>query len=180
MINESAISLEQIAMKLYKTLWVVLLSLNMGQVLALDEGIEVPDCVMKSFDASDAQVDLKDLRGKVVYVDFWASWCGPCAKSFPFMNQLHRNLKERGLEVVAVNVDEQIADAEDFLSKQPAEFRIALDSQQACAKTFDVQAMPSTYLVDRKGVIRHVHMGFRATDTDNLQSQVDQLLSETP
>ncbi|MDP2180386.1 TlpA family protein disulfide reductase [Methylicorpusculum sp.] len=167
-------------MKLHKTLWMVLLSLTMGQVWALDEGVDVPECVMQPFDASDGQVDLKALRGKVVYVDFWASWCGPCAKSFPFMNQLHRNLKERGLEVVAVNVDEQLADAEEFLVKQPAEFRIALDSQQACAKTFDVQAMPSTYLVDRKGVIRYVHMGFRATDADNLRSQVEQLLSETP
>jgi thiol-disulfide isomerase/thioredoxin len=168
-------------MKLRKTRWLfVCLSLNMGQALALNEGVDVPECVMQSFDASDGQVDLKALRGKVVYVDFWASWCGPCAKSFPFMNQLHRNLKERGLEVVAVNVDEQLADAEEFLIKQPAEFRIALDSQQACAKTFDVQAMPSTYLVDRKGVIRYVHMGFRATDADNLRSQVEQLLSETP
>lgn len=168
-------------MKLHKLLFCCALSvLSIKQASALNEGVEVPACNMKSFGNSNAAVDLNGLRGQVVYIDFWASWCGPCAKSFPFMNKLHGNFKDSGLKIVAVNVDEQLADAEAFLNQQPAAFPVALDSEQACAKNFDVQAMPSTYLVDRKGKVRYIHMGFRSSEAESLQSQVEQLLSESP
>lgn len=168
-------------MKLHKLLFCIALSIiSLEQALALNEGAEAPACNMKTLGNSNVLLDLKDLRGQVVYVDFWASWCGPCAKSFPFMNKLHGDFKDSGLKIVAINVDEQVADAEAFLNQQPAAFSVALDSEQACAKNFDVQAMPSTYLVDRKGLVRHVHMGFRGSEAESLQSQVEQLLSESP
>lgn len=168
-------------MKLHKLLFCLALSvLSIKQALAFNEGVEVPACNMKTFDNANAAVDLSALRGQVVYIDFWASWCGPCAKSFPFMNKLHANFKDSGLKIVAVNVDEQTADAEAFLRQQPAEFSIALDADQACARSFDVQAMPSTYLVDRKGRVRYIHMGFRGSEAESLQTQVEQLLSESP
>lgn len=168
-------------MKFHQLLFCVALSvLNIEQAQALNEGVDAPSCNIKTLGNSNALVDLSRLRGQVIYVDFWASWCGPCAKSFPYMNTLHANFKDSGLKIVAVNVDEQVADAEAFLREQPAEFSIALDADQACAKSFDVQAMPSTYLVDRKGKVRYIHLGFRGSEAETLQSQVRQLLSESP
>lgn len=168
-------------MKFHQLLFCGALSvLNMENAQALNEGSDVPACSIASLGNSDAVIELSQLRGQVVYVDFWASWCGPCAKSFPFMNTLHASFKDHGLKIIAVNVDEQVADAEAFLRQQPAEFSIALDAEQMCAKSFDVQAMPSTYLVDRKGKVRYVHMGFRSSEAENLESQVKRLLSESP
>lgn len=168
-------------MKLTKTFGMLLLfSASVAPVVALDAGVAVPVCAMKSLNNPNTSIDLQALRGQVVYLDFWASWCGPCAKSFPFMNRLHNKFKEHGLRIVAVNVDEQQSDAEGFLTQQPASFPIAADSEQSCAKAFDVQAMPSTYLIDRKGVVRQVHLGFRGSEAETLQTQVEALLAESP
>jgi peroxiredoxin len=126
------------------------------------------------------QFDLHELRGKVVYLDFWASWCTPCAKSFRFLNELDGDLKARGLQVVGINLDEIPEDATGFLTKHPARFTLAADRDFECAKAFDVQAMPSSYLVDRKGMVRHVHLGFRAGESGELRGLVEQLLAEQP
>lgn len=122
--------------------------------------------------------DLKQYLGKVVYVDFWASWCVPCAKSFVFMNKLDHDLKERGLQVIAVNLDEVPEEAKAFLTNHPANFTVTVDEQGKCAKDFQVEAMPSSYLIDRHGIIRHVHLGYREDDAKELRVQVEQLLAE--
>ncbi|MEI6269422.1 MAG: TlpA disulfide reductase family protein [Methylococcaceae bacterium] len=140
---------------------------------------ETPNCALTSL--NDTQpLNLQQFRGKVVYVDFWASWCGPCAQSFPFMNDLDRDLKDQGLQVIGVNLDENIDEAKQFLDKRPASFITAVDAEQQCAKNFDVKAMPSSYLIDRKGVIRHVHLGFRPGEAEEFRILVEQLLAEKP
>ena len=128
----------------------------------------MPDCALTSL-ADKQPFNLQQFKGKVIYVDFWASWCGPCAKSFPFMNELSRDLKDKGLQVIGVNLDEASADAQNFLVKYPANFVIAADTNEQCAKDFGVQAMPSTYLVDRNGTVRHVHLGFRPGEAKELE-----------
>jgi thiol-disulfide isomerase/thioredoxin len=144
---------------------------------AVEQGDNIPDCQLKNF--SDAKVfSLKQGQGKVQYIDFWASWCGPCAKSFPFLNTLHTELKERGLQITAINLDENILDAKEFLAKFPANFAIASDSQEQCAKLFDVQGMPSSYVIDRKGFVRAVHLGFKAGKAEELKMLITQLLAE--
>jgi len=142
-------------------------------------GKEVPDCALTAI--SDAQsYGLKQFHGKVLYVDFWSSWCGPCAQSFAFLNELNRDLKDRGLQVIAVNLDEVPEDVKAFLAQHPADFTVVTDASQQCAKDFDVKAMPSSYLIDRNGVIRHVHLGFRPEEAKDFRALTEQLLAESP
>jgi len=149
-----------------------------NDVMAVDVKDSIPACSFNRLEKEISSLDLKQFSGKVIYLDFWASWCGPCIKSFPYMNFLHRSFENQGLNVVAVNMDENIDDASEFLEKIPAEFSILRDAEQQCAKAFDVKAMPSSYLIDRKGVVRHVHLGFREGETEELQALIEQLLAE--
>lgn len=123
-------------------------------------------------------LELNELKGKVIYVDFWASWCPPCIKSFPFLNQLEAELKNEGLHVIGVNLDEKLTDAQEFLEKFPVNFSIAADPNKQCAKEFDVMAMPTSYLIDRQGNIRHIHKGFRPDESKQLRTLVTELLLE--
>ncbi len=153
-------------------------ALTLGPIqtlLAAELGDPIPDCALTG-DAAGYR--LKQFQGKVLYVDFWASWCDHCAKSFPFMNNLDREFKDQGLQIIGVNVDENPADAQDFLAKFPADFIVAADTQGQCATSFGVKAMPSSYLIDRKGRIHHIHLGFRTEDAEELKALVAQLLAE--
>ncbi|MBY0482920.1 TlpA disulfide reductase family protein [Nitrosomonas sp.] len=138
-----------------------------------------PSCVLTTLDGSPAH-NLQELKGEVVYVDFWASWCPPCVKSFSFLNQLDHDLKDKGLHVIGVNLDEKIKDAQEFLAKYPANFSIVADSNKECAKVFEVMAMPTSYVIDRKGTIRHIHQGFRPGETEELRALITQLVMEHP
>jgi peroxiredoxin len=140
-------------------------------------GRTAPDCKLRPLGAQPP-VDLRALRGKVVYVDFWASWCRPCTQSFPFLNALDRDLRARGLEVLGINVDEREADARAFLARYPASFRLGADPSGECPRAFEVAAMPSSYLVDRKGVVRAVHLGFRPGQAPKLRQALEALLAE--
>lgn len=122
---------------------------------------------------------LKSLKGKVVLVDFWASWCSPCLSSFPWMDELQKRHAGQGLVVVAVNLDQERALAESFLRKTAPQFRIEFDTQGTLAKQFDVKAMPTSFLVDRKGRIRVRHQGFREAQRAERETQIRQLLEES-
>ena len=145
--------------------------------LAVEVGQPMPKCTVSAI-GENQNLDLNQYKGKVLYVDFWASWCGPCAKSFPFMNELHQQLKDQGLQIVGVNLDENTDDAKAFLAKYPASFTVMADVSKQCAKDFDVKAMPSSYVIDRKGVVQHVHLGFRPSEAKELRSVVEKLLNE--
>lgn len=142
-----------------------------------DERRSAPSCDLAQM-GTEERYDLQQFHGKVVYVDFWASWCGPCTKSFPFMNQLDRDLKGKGLEVLGINLDENREDASAFLAKHPAQFRVVADVGKNCPKDFGVQGMPASYLVDRQGVIRWMHLGFRPGDAKQIRMQIERLLNE--
>lgn len=148
------------------------------QVAAVAVNDAAPNCALNTINSKQA-LHLSDYRGKVVYVDFWASWCGSCAKSFPFLNELHQQLHARGVEIIGVNLDETPADADAFLAKYPANFTIATDNNQQCAQDFAVQAMPSSYIIDQKGQIHHVHLGFKEGEAGELQALVEKLLTTT-
>jgi thiol-disulfide isomerase/thioredoxin len=142
---------------------------------ALALGDAMPTCVLSSFDGGQP-VQIEQFKGKVVYVDFWASWCGPCAKSFPFLNQLDTDFKAKGLQILGVNLDEEKSAAQDFLAQFPASFAIVTDSAGQCAKNFAVQGMPSSYLIDQKGYIQHVHLGFRPSEAEEIRALIQQLI----
>ena len=138
-----------------------------------------PSCALTTLDGKPAH-DLQELKGKVVYVDFWASWCPPCVKSFPFLNELNHDLKDKGLQVIGVNLDEKVTDAQEFIAKHPVDFAIVADASKQCAKGFEVMAMPTSYLIDRKGNIRHIHQGFRPGESEKLRALITQLVMEHP
>jgi peroxiredoxin len=145
----------------------------------MQPGRPAPDCKLSALGEA-AEKQLSQYRGKVVYLDFWASWCGPCAQSFPFMNKLHKDFSGKGLQIVGVDLDEDPADAQGFLTKTPAQFTILADASGECPQRFEVKAMPSTYLIDRSGVVRQIHLGFKSSESTQLRQQVEALLEEAP
>ena len=120
---------------------------------------------------------LADLRGRVVYVDFWASWCAPCRRSFPWMNAMQQRYADRGLTIIAVNVDRRRADAERFLQINTARFAVVYDEQGATPQAYSVKGMPSSYLIDARGTVVDVELGFRDDRKDAIEDQIRSLLS---
>ena len=114
--------------------------------------------------------------GRWLYVDFWASWCAPCKRSFPWMNAMHSKYGARGLEIVAVNVDQRRGDADRFLKSTPAQFASAFYPAGDTPKRFNVKAMPSAYLIDPQGRVRLVHRGFNDGDADALEREIAKLV----
>jgi thiol-disulfide isomerase/thioredoxin len=123
---------------------------------------------------------LADLQGKVVYVDFWASWCVPCRASMPALDALYRKHREVGFMVVGVNKDVGGADAMRFLRRVPVSFPLVTDASDVLARQFAVKAMPSGYLIDRRGVVRQVHRGFTEETATALAREVERLLEDRP
>lgn len=126
--------------------------------------------------ASAPSLDLTAYRGRVVVVDFWASWCKPCRESIPWLNRMHRELGDRGLVVIGVNVDANRADAERFLRDVPIDFEVVYDAGGVLATRFEVPAMPSTFVFDRSGKLVQTHVGFRTTKRDARESELMKLL----
>lgn len=120
----------------------------------------------------------EDLTGKVVLLDFWASWCEPCRHSFPWMAELQRRYADEGLIVVAVNLDQDRRLAEHFLAATPAAFRIEYDPAGTIATQFGVSAMPMSFLIDRTGRVRARHVGFREAQRPEREASLLKLLEE--
>jgi thiol-disulfide isomerase/thioredoxin len=119
-----------------------------------------------------------NIKGKVVYLDFWASWCAPCKASFPVLNRWQQQFGQKGFIVLGVSVDESVADMHRFLEKTPASFPIVRDASHKLVSVAAVNSMPTSFLVDRKGIIRHVHNGFREKDEAALVAQITGLLAQ--
>jgi thiol-disulfide isomerase/thioredoxin len=123
--------------------------------------------------------DMASLAGRVVYVDFWASWCAPCRKTLPAFDQLHQRYDERGFTVLGVNLDRRRAEALRMLSRIPVGFPMVFDPEGEWARVYDPPGMPSGYLVDRRGVVRYRHVGYSETDLPDLIKKIEKLLEET-
>ncbi len=121
---------------------------------------------------------LSDLKGKVVYLDFWASWCKPCRHSFVWMNQLQQEYGDQGLVVLAINLDAETEQANAFLASHPAQFHIQFDPQGRIAERYQLLGMPSSYLIDTDGNLRHIHQGFFTDKQPLYHQQIKTLLGE--
>ncbi len=124
-----------------------------------------------------SSVHLTDLRGKVVYLDFWASWCGPCKQSFPWMNELQSRYGKQGLTILAVDVDVHSEDARAFLAELPPRFRVAFDTQGVTPKQYAIRGMPTSVLIGPDGKVLLVHNGFRTDEAAAVEASIQQALS---
>jgi peroxiredoxin len=130
-------------------------------------------------DGTQKQVKLSDYRGQIVYLDFWASWCQPCRKSFTWMNKMQSLYGKEGFKVIAINLDESRQKADLFLQQIPANFDVAFDPRGNTAETYNVKAMPSSYLIDKNGNVIHANLGFRGKDEEKLESKIRDLIRQS-
>ena len=128
--------------------------------------------------AISGDFDLANLRGKVVYLDFWASWCKPCKKSFPWMTEMKEKYVEQGLEVVAINLDKDRSLADTFLKEFNVNFIVAFDGEGDTAERYKLRGMPSSYLIGRDGNLYASHIGFREKDNAKMEEAIQQLLQQ--
>lgn len=125
------------------------------------------------------EAKLPATAGKVVLVDFWASWCAPCKASFPVLNRLQSQYGAKGLVVVGVSVDEEAAKYKEFAAKKAASFALVHDSAHKAAEAFSIATMPTSFVVDRKGIVRFVHKGFHGAKSEaEYVKQIEALLAE--
>jgi thiol-disulfide isomerase/thioredoxin len=161
-----------------KALSVVIALLFSGAVSAADVGSAAPAFSLEGIKNVTAgqKVSLANYKGKIVYVDFWASWCGPCQRSFPALESLRAKYKDKGFEVVAINMDENLQDATDFLTKHPVSFPIARDAKGTVAEEYKVKGMPSAYIIDQKGTVLNIVEGFdEAKETALIEAAIKTL-----
>lgn len=128
--------------------------------------------------AEEAALNLTQYHGKVVIVDFWASWCVPCRRSFPWLNEMHRKYGEEGLVIVGVNLDLERREADQFLQEYPADFQIYFDESKDVANEFEVIAMPSSYLIGRDGEVVKRHFGFKVMKQEEYEAAIIAALRE--
>jgi cytochrome c biogenesis protein CcmG, thiol:disulfide interchange protein DsbE len=130
--------------------------------------------------ADGKPVRLEDCAGKVVLLDFWASWCGPCKQEMPFLTELDSTYRGRGLSILAVNIDKNPKNTGTFLAglrSKPA-FPVLMDGASTIPPLYKLEGMPTTVLIDRKGLIRFRHTGFKPDKRESFRAEIEGLLNE--
>lgn len=138
-------------------------------------GAETPSIALPEI-TTGRTVTLDSLRGQVVYLDFWASWCGPCRESLPLYEQMRRELPDDGVRIVAINLDENLADAERFLERHPVSYTVLLDPAGASAGQWRIKAMPSSFLLDAEGNVIRSWAGFQASHLEEIRNAILELV----
>ena len=142
----------------------------------LKEGTEIVDFELQ--DLSGATRRLSDFRGKVVFLNFWATWCGPCRFEMPSMEKLYRRLKDEGLEILAVNLQEDRSSVEQFVDEYGLSFPVLLDTTGRIGATYGARSIPTTYIVDREGFVIAGTIGTREWDTEEYTRFFEKLLAD--
>lgn len=159
-----------------RTLLMTLLLALPLNAFAVQEPLPAGDFTLKS--AAGENIRLSEYRGQVVMLNFWASWCGPCRQEFPHLDALQRKYEDLGFTVFGVNVEQDRASADKVLRDIPVTFPILFDSESTVSEQYGVDAMPMTLLLDRNGVIRHLHRGYKPGYEDTYEEQVRSLVRE--
>jgi len=150
------------------------LALSAGSVSAQEVGSRAPGFDLAT---SAKPVRLADLKGQVVYLDFWASWCAPCKQSFPFMSEMQAKYGARGFTVIGVNVDQKREDADKFLASTPAKFTVGYDTSGKVAEVYQPKGMPTSYLIGADGKVRAVHVGFKDSQREQIEREIQSALA---
>ena len=145
---------------------------------AADSRGPAPDFKLPLRGGKGKDLSLSQLRGQVVMLNFWASWCGPCRQEMPLLESIQKKYKPLGFTMVGVNVEPDSAEAEKFLQQTPVSFPVAYDRDSSVSKLFRVKGMPSTVIVDRKGNTRMIHNGYKPGDENVYLDQIRTLLRE--
>ncbi|MFB0979893.1 MAG: TlpA disulfide reductase family protein [Alteromonadaceae bacterium] len=157
--------------KLVPLLFTLLFSLSFSALSNAESTAQVN--VLQNFDKLIASH-----KGKVIYLDFWASWCGPCRKSFPWMNEMQEKHQQQGLIIISVNLDNNKVLADDFLAEVPANFSVFYDPKGKVARKFKLKGMPSSYIIDRTGKMVSAHVGFTESKKIKYEEELIMLLNE--
>jgi len=165
----------RIKLNLYFMVAVLMSCFVTGAALGGDDPV-APDFTLT--DANGQAVTLSDLRGQVVMINFWASWCAPCRQEMPLLEQIHLRYEPLGFTLLGVNVEENSADGQAFLKERPVSFPVLYDPENGISKLYDVVAMPSTVLIDRQGNVRYLHHGYKPGYENDYQDQVRELVRE--
>ena len=146
----------------------------------IDIGTPAPKFDLPVFGNNHKHIALDSLRGKVVLIDFWASWCGPCRQSFPLYEQLRKEMPAQDFALLAINLDDMIDGPTAFLEEHPVGYTSVADPEGDVAKQFGLIGMPSSFVLDRDGVVRARHTGFKPKDIDELRREILDLIKATP
>ena len=154
-------------------LWVVL------SVTAHGAEVGAPAPLFEGPQRDGTPLSLTSLRGDVVYVDFWAAWCAPCRRAIPALDALYESLSDQGFTVVGINVDRHRSDAVKLLDELQPSFPMVFDPQGEWAEAYALPGMPSGYLIDRQGIVRYRHVGYRESDLPALEQHIKTLVNES-
>ncbi|MEL7311944.1 MAG: TlpA disulfide reductase family protein [Pseudomonadota bacterium] len=153
------------------------LIIGVGSVFAAGlDGQSAPDFSLQN--SAGEQVSLSDLRGDVVMINFWATWCGPCREEMPLLDELHSRYNRVGFSLLGVNIDDDPRRAEEMIESLGVSFPVVFDSTKRVSQQYEVNAMPVTILLDREGVVRYVHHGYKPGYEDKYLQQIRELLRE--
>lgn len=161
------------AARTLSALAVVVTSVNVHAVAVSDNA---PDFTLQNL--SGGNLRLEEYRGQVVLINFWASWCGPCRQEMPLLDRLHHRYEDTGFAVLGVNVEGEIEPAREIVDKTNVTFPILIDEAQQVSQMYNLQAMPSTVVIDRDGVIRYIHLGYKPGDEAKYVEVVKKLIRE--
>lgn len=143
---------------------------------AIEEGDECP--AISGITFKGEEIDLSNYEGKVILVDFWASWCGPCRIAMPFMAEMYEKYKDNSFVVIAINLDKKKKNAEHYLKKLDSKinFPIIWDKEAKYPEIFQIEAMPTSFLIDREGKIHYIHSGFTGADKEEYEEKIKSLI----
>lgn len=153
-----------------------LLLLMASPALAVKVDSEAPDFTLKTLAGENLR--LEEYRGQVVLINFWASWCGPCRQEMPILDRIHNRYDDTGFAVLGVNVEGKSGPAQKIVDKTKVTFPVLIDAAQGVSETYDLQAMPTTVVVDRNGVVRYIHRGYKPGDEAKYIEVVKDLIRE--
>jgi peroxiredoxin len=139
-------------------------------------GDKAPDFTLRA--NTGKNIKLSELRGQVVMINFWATWCGPCRQEMPHLERLHDQYRRAGFALLGVNLDENSKSAESLARELGVRFPVLFDSGKKISGRYDVDAMPSTLLIDRSGVVRYLHRGYRSGVENEYEAKIRELLKQ--